>query len=142
MLAVTGTLGRRAHRICSLNPQPKVPLKVLNKLPDSDRVVGDGHLYELENFDQKTAPGQTLKFIEKVPVVDEANNPAGLKTVMDGTTNEDVLKVLIHRLGVLGAKFPCRENSLAVTKLEEALMWLNQRTANRVARGVEGKHVA
>lgn len=37
-------------------------------------------------------------------------------------------------------KFPCRENSLAITKLEEAEMWLQRRTANREARGVEGKN--
>lgn len=38
----------------------------------------------------------------------------------------------------LNAKFPCRENSLAITKLEESLMWLNQRKVNREKRGVEG----
>lgn len=114
-------------------------MKVLNKLAGSDRVVTDGHLYELENFEAKNEPGQVLKFIEKTPT---EGDPTKLTTVMDGTTNEDVIKVLIHRLRCLGAKFPCRENSLAMTKMEESLMWLNQRTANRVARNVEGKHLA
>ena len=41
-------------------------------------------------------------------------------------------------LGGLNKNFPCRENSLAITKLEEALMWLEQRKKNREARGVEG----
>jgi hypothetical protein len=41
----------------------------------------------------------------------------------------------------LNGKFPCRENSIAITKLEEALMWLNKRTADRVKRGVEGKNL-
>jgi hypothetical protein len=40
----------------------------------------------------------------------------------------------------LQAKFPCRENALAITKLDEALLWLEKRTRDRVARGVEGKH--
>jgi hypothetical protein len=53
-----------------------------------------------------------------------------------------LLEVLIDRMQVLGAKFPCRENSVATTKLEEALMWLEKRTANRKKRGVEGKHLA
>ena len=39
---------------------------------------------------------------------------------------------------VFNAKFPCRENSIAITKLEEAELWLQRRTANREARGVEG----
>ncbi len=38
------------------------------------------------------------------------------------------------------AGFSCRENSLAITKLEEALHWLNHRTARREAEGVEGTH--
>lgn len=57
----------------------------------------------------------------------------------DGVINEEVIKVLIHRINYLNdGEFKCRENSLAITKLEEALMWLNKRTENRIARGVEG----
>lgn len=37
-------------------------------------------------------------------------------------------------------QFRCRENSLAITKLEEALHWLNARTARRTVAGVEGTH--
>lgn len=59
-----------------------------------------------------------------------------------GTTLEEMLRVSIERLSYLNGKFPCRENSIAITKMQEALMWLNQRTADRVARGVEGKHQA
>lgn len=39
-------------------------------------------------------------------------------------------------------KFRCRENSLAITKLEEALHWLNHRTDRRELAGVEGTHTA
>ena len=34
--------------------------------------------------------------------------------------------------------FPCRENSLAITKLEEAEMWLQRRKEDREERGIEG----
>ena len=61
---------------------------------------------------------------------------------VNGVTNEEIIEVVIARIESLndmdGGKFRCRENSLAITKLEEALMWLQRRTANRVARGVEG----
>lgn len=61
---------------------------------------------------------------------------------VNGVTNEQIITMLIDRLNSLNnmydKKFACRENSLAITKLEEALMWLERRTANRVARGVEG----
>jgi hypothetical protein len=63
-------------------------------------------------------------------------------TYIDGTTLESVLSLSIHRLQDLNSRFVCRENSIAITKMEEALMWLNKRTENRVARGVEGQHVA
>jgi hypothetical protein len=38
----------------------------------------------------------------------------------------------------LNAKFPCRENSMVITKLDEALMWSEKRKWNRTKRGVEG----
>ncbi len=37
-------------------------------------------------------------------------------------------------------KYACRENALALTALEEALMWLQKRTRDRMARNVEGTH--
>ena len=38
----------------------------------------------------------------------------------------------------LNAKFPCRENAMTITKLDEALMWQEKRTNDRWQRGVEG----
>jgi hypothetical protein len=38
----------------------------------------------------------------------------------------------------LNKNFPCRENSIALTKLDEALLWLGKRKADREKRGVEG----
>lgn len=94
-----------------------------------------GHEYGLENFEAKGVL-QNLKFIKK-----EAKDGATeMKTVQDGTTNEELLEVLIHRLNFLNSKFPCRENSIVITKLEECLMWLNKRTKDRLNRGVEGTH--
>lgn len=33
---------------------------------------------------------------------------------------------------------PCRENALAIAKIDEALMWLDKRKRDRITRGVEG----
>ena len=38
------------------------------------------------------------------------------------------------------SKYKCRENAIAITKLEEALLWLNKRTVDREHRNVEGTH--
>jgi len=51
----------------------------------------------------------------------------------------DLIEVALHQIKYLNAKFPCRENTITITKLEEALMWQKARTENRVTRGVEGK---
>jgi len=98
------------------------------------KVITIGHKYELASFEGGTP--QTLQFIEKVPTTEGSKE---LHTINDGTTNEEVLKVLIDRLQHLNGKFPCRENALVITKLEESLMWLNKRTSDRLARNVEGK---
>jgi len=100
------------------------------------QVVTEGHKYALDNFEGEGQ--QVIQFIEKVPV--KLGEPE-LRTVNDGTTNEDVLRMLIDRMHSLQSKFPCRENALVITKLEESLMWLEKRTADRKARGVEGKQV-
>ena len=101
------------------------------------KVVTEGHTYLLDSFEG--APPQFLQFIHKVPV---EGTVAELRTVNDGTTNEEVLRVLIDRMNYLQGKFPCRENAIVITKLEESLMWLEKRTADRKARNVEGKQLA
>jgi hypothetical protein len=58
---------------------------------------------------------------------------------VNGVTNEALLAIVIDRMRSFQAgPFACRENALALTKLEEAQMWLLQRTRARMARGVEG----
>ena len=60
---------------------------------------------------------------------------------LNGCQIDDMIQFARLTLEVFNAKFPCRENSLAITKLQEAEMWLLQRKLNREARGVEGKNV-
>ncbi len=102
------------------------------------KVIIEGHRYELANFENKTQVGQTIQFIQKVPV---HPNALELETVSDGTTNEETLEMLIDRMKYLQAKFPCKENAYCITHLEEALMWLEKRTRDRIKRNVEGKQI-
>jgi hypothetical protein len=94
---------------------------------------------------------------------DENGNPAGGKTEgigiaiewqngplgrgadrkePNGAFVEGVIQAAIGRLQFFQSdrRFSCRENALAITKLEEALMWLQKRTEDREAREVEGTH--
>lgn len=58
---------------------------------------------------------------------------------VNGIDNESLLAIVEHRLqGFQSGSYPCRENALALTKIQEALVWLHYRTNNRLNRGVEG----
>lgn len=62
----------------------------------------------------------------------------------NGAFVETVISAALQRIQwyqtASGGKFNCRENAIAITKLEEALLWLDKRTRDREARQVEGTH--
>jgi hypothetical protein len=97
-------------------------------------IMVEGHTYKLECFEGGYP--QVLQFIRKV----EGKERGSLVTLVDGTTNEEVLTVLIDRLNYLNQKLPSRQTAIAITKCQEALFWLQNRTVDRVYRGVEGTH--
>lgn len=62
---------------------------------------------------------------------------------VNGLTQEVLLAIVIDRLrSFQSGPFSSQENALALTKCEEALHWLQQRTLDRMRRGVEGKTAA
>lgn len=92
--------------------------------------------------------------------VDENGNPAGGTTdgigfaiewqngpfmgtdeTQTGAVVEGVIEAVLGRLEwYQSTKFKCRENALAITKLEEALHWMRHRQMDRKRRGVQGRH--
>lgn len=65
----------------------------------------------------------------------------GQERVPNGAFVEGVVMAALDRLRwYQGTEFACRENALAITKLEEALHWMEHRTRDRTERGVEGTH--
>lgn len=62
-----------------------------------------------------------------------------LEAGVNGISGEALLAIIIDRLRCFqGGGFACRENAVALTHAETALMWLQKRTRDRMARGVEG----
>lgn len=60
---------------------------------------------------------------------------------VNGVTHEALIAIILDRMRAFQESgYKCRENAIAITKLEEALMWLHKRTENREQRGVEGTH--
>jgi hypothetical protein len=61
---------------------------------------------------------------------------------VNGITMEVLLAVCVDRLRhYQEGKFRSRENAIAMTHIEEALLWMHKRTRDREVRGVEGKQV-
>lgn len=74
-----------------------------------------------------------------VPVELAFQNGPIAEAGVNGITHEALLAVLVDRMQSFQAgPYACRENALALTKLEEAQHWLHHRTKARMDRGVEG----
>lgn len=82
--------------------------------------------------------GSIPRHLDPLQEVDFQEGP--IKVVgVNGVANEDLINMVICRLQYFQeSPFTCRENALAIEKLEEALMWLRHRTTERSQRGVEG----
>lgn len=65
------------------------------------------------------------------------NGPIG-EVGVNGCQVDTVIEAAKLMLEGLNKQFPCRENSVAITKLDEALHWLEHRRRDRVRRQVEG----
>ena len=56
-----------------------------------------------------------------------------------GVLDVDLLEIVRDRLiGFQEGSFACRENAIALTHIEDALLWLNKRVQDRANRGVLG----
>ncbi len=63
------------------------------------------------------------------------------ESTLNGCFMEDLIAICICRLeNFQKSEFACKENAMAITKLEESLMWLRKRTLNREKRGVKGTY--
>lgn len=56
----------------------------------------------------------------------------------NGCQVEDIIAAAKVIIEGLNAKYPCRENAMVITKLDEAILWSKKRTSDREARKVEG----
>jgi len=85
------------------------------------------------------------RFIE----INESDNAITFK-IQNGPINEngingcqvtDIIATARIIIDELNKRFSCRENSITITKLDEALMWQTAKTLNREKREVEGYNI-
>lgn len=125
---------------------------VVNPANDKLRIVvndqpgagGANHRYEITGFDTANNPsngdpqGYKASFSKQVLLFQ--NGPIN-EVGVNGITQEVLLAIVADRLRCFQAgRYACRENALALTKVEEAMHWLQRRTIARLRRGVEGTH--
>jgi hypothetical protein len=78
------------------------------------KVLESGVEYELGN-------GQKITFMRRTPA----------DVIAHGTTNEELLCVLIDRLTIQHLKNGCRENIEAIRHLKQANIWLDHRQRSK-----------
>ena len=117
-----------AHKVNGLNDVLRI------EVLDEPGPGGANHLYGVNSDEPRRAdqpPAVTLP-------IRFQNGPIG-EAGVNGVSNEALVAIVIDRLqGFQKGQYSCRENALALTKLEEAMHWMLHRTRERVARGVEG----
>ncbi len=113
---------------------------------DEPGAGGASHRYEVTGFDPATNPSfwEEMRTGYRHPpwrlVLLFQNGPIA-EAGINGVTQETLLAIVADRLRSFQAgPYACRENALALTKIEEAQHWLHARTHKRMDRGVEGTH--
>jgi len=92
--------------------------------------VNDPNLCNHEEFVVIDPTNQKICFtIQNGPPREVGVNGCRVETILE------VLRAIIHGLN---SRVSCRENEEALTKIGEAIEWLERRTKDRKNRGVEG----
>lgn len=67
------------------------------------------------------------------------NGARSLEDSRHGVLDTDLLEIVRHRLQCFqDGEFKTRENAIALTHVEEALLWMNKRVEDRIERKVLG----
>jgi len=69
-------------------------------------------------------------------------DPDDYAVTQDGTSNEELLKILIDRTEILNENVECSENTDAIYHMQQALDAFRSRTSDRRSRGVQSTTVA
>lgn len=106
---------------------PQNQLKIV--VMDEPGAGGASHIYEVSGF--RIGPMKLLIPFQNGPIQE-----AGL----NGLTQEALLAIVIDRLRSFQAgPFPSNDNAFALEHTQYALEFLQRRTRERLARGVEGQ---
>lgn len=125
-----------SHKVGGLNEALKI--QVLDE-PGSGNANHRYHVTTVESAPPpETDVEKCMSMARAIHDIHFQNGPIA-EAGVNGISNEVLLAIVEDRLlGFQSGQFACRENAIALTKIQEAMMWLQKRTRDRVARGVEG----
>lgn len=83
---------------------------------------------------EKTESNLTVQFVRGSKLKDEVVEKK------EGILHETLLSMMISDLKFKNSLVPSRESSVAITKLQEALHWMEERQRERETRNVEGTY--
>jgi hypothetical protein len=120
--------------------------KLTVTVDDEPGAGGANHLYTVSGFN--TAGNASDPFVAHYGApADHAtvlfqNGPISVDgNGVNGVTHEVLLAIVADRLrSFQKGPYSCKANACALTHIEEAQHWLQQRTLERMRRGVEGTH--
>jgi len=122
-----------SHKVNGLNEAIKI--EVLDE-PGQGNAC---HEYVVVLLDQELQEDET--FTKEACRISFQNGPIKENGV-NGISNEALLGIVEDRLaGFQSGQFACRENAIALTHVQDAMMWLQRRTRARMQRGVEGTNI-
>lgn len=123
------------HRVNPANDKLRI------EVVDEPGAGGANHVYRISGYDTGTNPSDDPAYDDRGALVVLFQNGPIAEVGVNGVTQEALLAIVADRLRSFQAgPYACRENALALTKIEEAQHWLHHRTRARMARGVEGTH--
>ena len=79
--------------------------------------------------------------VHEVARIQFQNGPRKSEEAIHGVLDTDLLEIVRHRLqGFQKGEFATRENAVALTHIEEALLWMNKRVEDRIERNILGTY--
>lgn len=107
---------------------------------DEPGAGGANHRYEITGFNSETNVSESgIDDRDRTSILFQ-NGPIA-EVGVNGLTHEALLAIVADRLrSFQKGPYACKANACALTHIEEAQHWLQQRTIERMRRGVEGTH--
>ena len=124
------------HQVNPANDCPTI------KVLDEPGNGGACHKYLIRGYEPISNPSYQGERNELSALILFQNGPISEKGIgVNGITHEALLAIVIDRLrDFQKGPYACKANACAITHIEEAMHWLQQRTLERMRRGVEGTH--